>query len=1288
MRTMKRLGGGGRMYIHTRQQTFIRHRYTIRTLAAIFVIVALATGILAVFHRVDATPQSGAPLTFSLYATHPYASQAGFDNTSTNYYTGQQLCPPPQTFCPSGQTILDMEVTGDGKLIAGYGDWNSNVDSFGVAAGRIGVVPLDLGTGFWGSPFYAGSESLDTIRKVNGFIYAPTTDPSDKAATGNPTGNYSGYITNQTGSWTFVRDSIPSAIHTHDVATLNGADLWTFNSSNGNQAEARRSTDGGTTFTSQQTQTGYWYMWGATINDRLYVKSENSLTVARSFDGTTWRDEPSVTGCLATTTTTRLVVVFDNQIVCGNGSGIQSYNGTTVTTHAAGLQVRDFAVHGGYLYALTAMGIFRTDSLANPLEVFSGATVPGDARSIAAYGDTLYLGGASGKVYRADLTISASKVSAPTMENCFAFNSGTGAITGYGGVGCGTDVVVPESINGVAVTAIGANAFYNKGLTSVLITGSVASIGGNAFMQNTQLQSISIPNSVTSIANGAFSGCPLTTVSIDMPSIPAYLFQTTNTINHLTLGDSVTSIGDYAFSHNDLTSITIPNSVVTIGAYSFVSNALTNVDLGTSVVSIGTGAFGSNQLTSVIIPDSVINLSGFYYNQLTSVTIPNSVTTIGQSAFLGNQLVSVNLGNSVTTIDGGAFAFNQLTSIDIPESVTTIEHAAFGTNQLASVIIPDSVVNLGGFNNNLITSVTIPNSVQNLIAGTFAYNRLTSVTIPESVTTINNSAFDSNQLASIVIPATVTTIGQSAFASNQLTSLIIPDSVTSIGTYAFYGNQITNLTIGSGVTTIGGSAFQYSPIQTLALDMAVISNGNLTFGTAISSLTLGPHVTTVGTNAFLNNKITSLIIGDSVTTIGSSAFRGNKLTNLVIGDSVTTIGSSAFSSNQLASVTIPNSVTTIGSSAFSTNPLAALEIDMTSIPANNVFGTAITALTLGSNVVSIGDAAFANTKMTEITVPASVQTVGNRAFQNAPIELMYMNGTPTLGIDAFTFGNQLAVLEGYFAACYTAMTPPAQVLADYIPCYNQAVAQTKQAASNSFFARLYTPHPHHYANKIAIVQETTYSGLLGVPAPILPGGGVLVNPVAIYLTHKNSNGGEVAPSTTKVGPQLTNYSLASAYALKPDLTDADLATMYYHGGDTVTVMPPAIDGYQTPLAFNGVLSAPTTTINFLYTLLGAGKPMAPRVTTGATLPVSLVDTSEEGANDVTPPHATDEEIAALKEKLSSLPKDSDKSFGAVLGEWFASNPLVVPATAVGAPVAWWLIATTVRRRKNKEDKGI
>ena len=167
-------------------------------------------------------------------------------------------------------------------------------------------------------------------------------------------------------------------------------------------------------------------------------------------------------------------------------------------------------------------------------------------------------------------------------------------------------------------------------------------------------------------------------------------------------GATVTSIGNNAFQHSSVTSVTIPPGVTSIGNSAFSScYSLASVTIPSSVTSIGTYAFsGCTSLTDVTIPPyaTSIGACAFAYCMMIRITIPNGVTSINAGAFSNcYNLASVTIPNSVTSIGPTAFerCFS-LSSITIPSSVTTIGDAAFyNSNKLTSAIFSGNAPTVG-----------------------------------------------------------------------------------------------------------------------------------------------------------------------------------------------------------------------------------------------------------------------------------------------------------------------------------------------------------------------------------------------------------------------------------------------------------------------------------------------------------------------------------------------------------------------------------------------------------------
>ena len=306
-----------------------------------------------------------------------------------------------------------------------------------------------------------------------------------------------------------------------------------------------------------------------------------------------------------------------------------------------------------------------------------------------------------------------------------------------------TSVKIPDS-----VTSIDDYAFFScSSLTSIEIPSSVTSISYCAFCNCNSLTSIEIPFSVTGIGEWVFLGCSsLASIEVDKNneyycSINGNLYdKDVTTLIQYAIGkentsfnipDSVTSIGNGAFlGCASLISIEIPDSVTSIGDCVFQNcPSITSIEILGSVTSIGACAFAScTSLTNVKIPNSVTSIGDFAFQNCTSIasiTIPESVISIGNNVFEDcRSLTSIEIPDSVKSIGYCAFAYcSSLTSIEIPDSVTSIGECAFNNcTSLTSIVIPDSVKSISYLAFACCTS-------------------LTSIEIPDSVTNIDEAAF-------------------------------------------------------------------------------------------------------------------------------------------------------------------------------------------------------------------------------------------------------------------------------------------------------------------------------------------------------------------------------------------------------------------------------------------------------------------------------------------------------------------------------------------------------------------
>jgi len=273
-------------------------------------------------------------------------------------------------------------------------------------------------------------------------------------------------------------------------------------------------------------------------------------------------------------------------------------------------------------------------------------------------------------------------------------------------------VTIPSVLGGYAVKKVG-NGFPpifgspNTSVTSVVIPNSVTSIGNGAFSNCTGLTTLTIPNSMTSIAYQAFYGCTgLTT---------------------LTIPNSVTSIGNYAFyGCTGLTTLTIPNSMTSVGNLAFYGcTGLTTLTIPNSVTSIGDSAFsGCTSLISITMPDRFIS-------QIAQIGISGQVATDYLiNALANNDAFVTAVANKIKETGGN---YGIATQSGLSSAITTAVEPLATKTELTSSLTQSRTDGINSVlsNPNLWTLYTT-SQIQNMavgdllltkdVAGTFTLN--------------------------------------------------------------------------------------------------------------------------------------------------------------------------------------------------------------------------------------------------------------------------------------------------------------------------------------------------------------------------------------------------------------------------------------------------------------------------------------------------------------------------------------------------------------------------------------
>ena len=450
----------------------------------------------------------------------------------------------------------------------------------------------------------------------------------------------------------------------------------------------------------------------------------------------------------------------------------------------------------------------------------------------------------------------------------------------------------------------------------------------------TNLSSVTIPASVTSIGEKAFSGCTGLSIIIAKPVDPSDCG--TNAFESVTKTipvrlTSATSISAYQEAEGWSEFEDISN----ILSGSCGTSAIWTLNLTTGVLEIsGTGAI-SNYTSGSPAPWYD------YIAYISDIVINSGITTLGERCFESCDVETCTIPASVTNFESQSFLSakaNKLYYSGTLSNWCAITMGAYNTLPQTQELY---------INSSKITSLTLP-AIASL--GTKAFMNMkgiTSVTIPASLTTIGADAFSGcSNLADVYFQGTLAQWCAISFSNDQEanpayngaalhiddsdiegTVMVVKDAITSISNYAFCGvNNYTSIEI-NAETTIGTNTFKNCTAQILYRGSASGTSGNVSWTWEDGVLTL----TGTGT---MNNytatpsapwsqymaSTTSIIVGEGITSLGDYAFYATAAPSITLSlpSTLTSIGKSVgYGLKDLRILVIPDAVTTIGTSAFS-----------------------------------------------------------------------------------------------------------------------------------------------------------------------------------------------------------------------------------------------------------------------------------------------------------------------------------------------------------------------------------
>ncbi len=490
-------------------------------------------------------------------------------------------------------------------------------------------------------------------------------------------------------------------------------------------------------------------------------------------------------------------------------------------------------------------------------------------------------------------------------------------VTGIGSFE-GTEIVIPDDINGRPVGEIAARAFRGTNITAVTFGANVTKIGAEAFrgtaisevelpaklesigakaFAETNIAAVTLGAAVSSLGQGAFQDCEqIQTVTMNsavLAALPPYVFGGCAKLQTVNGTTKIKSVGANAFNGCALLQ-SIDLSECTKAEFSAFGGcaALQNVTSLAALAAAEEYAFAGSGLAAAELPKLTAIPDNMFEGCTALASAALSAESIGVNAFKGcTALAAVTLQNTATVGEGAFNGCTLLAALTLPDTLIRVGADAFtgtalikaegGVNYVGSVAV--------GLASG--TAVTLKAGTVGIADEAFKGTAITAATAADDgLRFIGVNAFRKcTALTAFEFKSNLKYIGANSFRESGIVEVTVPKTVLSVGENAFY-DCMSLTTVSVSAQEIGKFAFSYTGVgRTLDSPVKVRPSG-----AKLATLTIGSGVKSIGSNAFQYAPIASVNLPSTLKTVGQYAFAQTDLAKLTVPDSVTRIGAYAF----------------------------------------------------------------------------------------------------------------------------------------------------------------------------------------------------------------------------------------------------------------------------------------------------------------------------------------------------------------------------------------------------------